>query len=565
MKILHEGAWVVAWTGTTITWTDRLGLMTSQITESAWPQPRLITDLMQQFNVSAQPTAKVDGAFFTGLSVSSAEIQKGEIFVAVQGLKAHGARFAQDALAAGASAVLTDAAGAQFLVAPESGVAGSEIVLVAQPGADLRELMARVATWFHNEPSATVAVAGVTGTNGKTTTTFFLDAIMRGVGQRTGLIGTIEMRLGEEHKAAVRTTVEAPVLQDFFARAVEQDIDTVSMEVSSHALSLHRVTGTKFAVVGFTNLQHDHLDFHHTMEEYYQAKAALFTPQYAAAAVINVDDKYGWRLAQETDLECVSIASQPDGPHFQEATWRVLDERVAKDGRGVDFVLAGPHGAVIPSFSPLLGSVNVANAGLATLMALQLGIAPQQITDGLKRLGVVPGRMEVVSAPHQPLTIVDYAHTTEALEFALTSLGERHIDGTGKLIVVFGAAGERDASKRPDMGRVAVQLADRVLVTDDDPYQEDRGDIRSQIIAGAQESEHYLKLSAHDRELLLQDYAVREDAITAAISMADPTDTVLIAGRGHESIQDLAGVQHELDDRVFARGVLARVFPAPEA
>lgn len=539
--------------------------MTSQLTESALPKARLIVDLMRQFNLSVQPASKIDGALFTGLSVSSSEIQRGEIFVAVQGLKAHGARFAPAALAAGAGAILTDAAGAQILADPDSGLSGFEIVLVAQPNTDLRELMARAATWFHGEASQKVAIAGVTGTNGKTTTTFFLDAILRGVGQTTGLIGTIEMRLGAEHKAAVRTTVEAPVLQEFFARAVAQNIDSVSMEVSSHALSLHRVTGTRFAVVGFTNLQHDHLDFHHTMEEYFQAKADLFTTKYADAAVINVDDQYGWRLAQETELECVTIASDPQGTHYAEATWRVVETRVATDGRGVDFALAGPHGAVIQSFSPLLGSVNVANAALATLMALQMGVAPEQIPDGLKRLGVVPGRMEVVSAPHQPLTIVDYAHTTEALEFALKSLGQRHQNGNGKLIVVFGAAGERDATKRPDMGAVTVTLADRVLVTDDDPYQEDRGAIRAQIIRGAQQTQRYLQCNEFDRAQLLQDYAVREDAITAAITMAGTEDTVLIAGRGHEAIQDLAGVQHELDDRVFARAVLARVFPEPGA
>lgn len=519
---------------------------------------RVLGDLAQRFDLQLLP-ADATSIPFSGFSVSSLEILKGEVFVAIKGLKAHGARFAQGALDRGAAAILTDDEG---LAALRHGILADPDavpILVSSRDSDLRELLARGSAWFYDDPSQVVPIAGVTGTNGKTTTTFFLDSIMRGVGKQTGLIGTIEMRLGEQHTPSVRTTVEAPVLQEFFARARDLNVGCISMEVSSHALSLHRVTGTKFGVVGFTNLQRDHLDFHHTMAEYFDTKAQLFTAEYADAAVINIDDEYGWKLFGQTDIEAVSIASDPQGVHFYDATWRVENTQVA--GHGVNFDLSGPHGARTSTYSPLLGSVNVANAALATLMALQMGVSPEDIKEGLTRLAVVPGRMEVVSVSGQPTTIVDYAHTTEALEFALSSLGERHRTGGGQLIVVFGAAGERDASKRPEMGRVAIELAQSVLVTDDDPYNEDRGQIRKEILDGAKATASYRSMSGEEQRARLQDFAVREDAIKAALTMATPHDTVLIAGRGHETIQDLAGVQHVLDDRSYARTVLAKNFP----
>lgn len=542
---------------------DRLGTMNSLPTtaRSLATPLHTVAEVAAQFglNLFGVGPTQAENTAFCGLAVGSSEVEPGKIFVALQGLKSHGARFAAQAVERGAVAILTDQEGAQLLSRSESPKVRQCPVLVSPPDSDLRELMARCAAWCHENPSHALNVAGVTGTNGKTTTTFFLDAILRGVGQRTGLIGTIEMRLGDLREPAVRTTVEAPVLQEFFANARHEKIDSISMEVSSHAISLHRITGTRFAVVGFTNLQRDHLDFHHTMQEYFEAKAALFTPEFSDVAVINVDDEYGWRLVNQTPLESWSIATDPNGPYFDSATWRTVNAAVTPDGTGVDFDLVSLDGKVIATHSPLLGSVNVANAGLATLMALKLGIPADRIKQGLVELGVVPGRMEIVSLPGQPKVIVDYAHTTEALEFALTSLGGSHLHG--ELTVVFGAAGERDASKRPEMGRVTVELADKVLVTDDDPYGEDRATIRSQILAGARDAQAFRALPPEQQAYRLQDFAVREDAITHAIKTAKVTDTVLIAGRGHETIQDLDGEQHVLDDRAFARAQLARFHP----
>ena len=521
--------------------------------------PRRLADLADHFDLTVGFAAPLGDREFMGLSVSTKDLATGEIFVALQGIKAHGIRFADQAVASGAAAILTDPAGLAQLT--EQAARPTVPVLVCAPGVDLRDLMATCAGWFYANPSSTVSVAGVTGTNGKTTTCFFLDAILRGAGRTTGIIGTIEMRLGDQTVPAVRTTVEAPVLQNFLAQAVAQGVQNVSMEVSSHALSLSRVAGTHFEVVGFTNLQRDHLDFHHTMDEYFEAKAALFVPGVAGSAVINIDDDYGWRLARltsERGLPAVTIASIEHLDHFQNADWRVTKQEVT--GHGVDFELTGRDGQTLSSYSPLLGSVNVANAALATLMARAMHIDLADINRGLRELAVVPGRMEVVSTKGQPLTIVDYAHTTDALEFALTSLRARQIDegADGKIYVVFGAAGERDAGKRPDMGRVTMELADFVAVTDDDPYAEDRATIRGHILSGARESAVYQSLSPAERAERLRDFAVREDAMTWALTHAGPADTVLIAGRGHETIQDLDGVQHELDDRVFAREILAR-------
>lgn len=493
----------------------------------------------------------------SGITVNSRDVSVGDVFVAVAGLKAHGARYAPQAIDLGAIAILTDSQGIETLrevgvIAPDG--TSSIPVIVGPSGAQLRHEMARWAALIYGDASAALEVSGITGTNGKTTTAFFLDAIHRAANKRTALLGTVEMRLGEISVPSSRTTVEAPVLQGFFSRCVEESIDHVTMEVSSHALSLDRVTGTRFGVVGFTNLQHDHLDFHHTMREYFEAKASLFTPQYAQRGVVIADDKWARELASTAPIDVTTIATElSDDPTFA-ADWRTANVHLAESGLGLDFDLVSAQGRVVRSHSPLLGAVNVSNAALATVMALLDGISEEDILAGLTELAVVPGRMEVVSTSGQPLVIVDYAHTAEALDFALESLKEtHHQDGKGRLIVVFGAAGERDATKRPFMGAVAIKHADIVIVTDDDPYSEDPKIIRDEVAAGIFASPQYVALEDEARALSVQVIAPREDAIARAIDLARTGDTVLLAGRGHETIQDLDGDQHELDDRVFAR------------
>lgn len=507
-------------------------------------------------------TRSEDVTLISGITVNSKEVSAGDVFVAVAGAKAHGAKFAQSALDQGATAILTDNAGIKVLreVGIISASGESAVPVIQGPsGTQLRHEMARWASAIYSDSSSLVQVSGVTGTNGKTTTCFFLDAIHRAAGSKTALLGTVEMRLGDISVPSERTTVEAPVLQGFFARCVEDNIEHVSMEVSSHALVLDRVTGTKFDVVGFTNLQHDHLDFHNTMDEYLEAKGELFSPQYASRGVIVADDVWARKLATSAKIDVTTISTElTDDPTF-DADYRVENVRLADSGLGLDFEIVARDGSRISSHSPLLGAVNVSNAALATIMAIAQGCTQEDVVKGLNQLAVVPGRMEVVSSEGQPLVIVDYAHTAEALDFALESLKQtHHVDGSGKLIVVFGAAGERDALKRPIMGEVSIKTADVVFVTDDDPYGEDTALIRDEVSAGIYASPQWMAMDAQQRAAAVRVVAPREAAIEQAILMAQVGDTVLLAGRGHETIQEIAGVKNQLDDRVYAREVLAK-------
>ncbi|WP_051196707.1 UDP-N-acetylmuramoyl-L-alanyl-D-glutamate--2,6-diaminopimelate ligase [Jonesia quinghaiensis] len=494
----------------------------------------------------------------TGMGIQTSLIKPGDIYVAVQGQRTHGARFAEQARARGAVAVLTDEAGVE--ICGQSPELKDFPVFAAKTGIDLRHTAGHMAARLYGNPGSELLLVGITGTNGKTTTTFFLDAILRAAGHKTGLMGTVEVRLAEQAVPSTRTTVEAPVLQGYLSRCMEEGVSAVSMEVSSHALSLGRVAGARFDVVGFTNLQRDHLDFHGTMTDYFRAKAQLFSAEYARIGVVNVDDEWGYELARTAEIDTWSLATTESRARETNATWRVAKVTPFIAGEGSEFVLAGPDGEELTGHTALPGIVNVANAALAALMARAANISPQVIVAGLKSLQAIPGRMEVVSRPDEPLTIVDYAHTTDALNFALSSmrqdLAHRDEPGESRLIVVFGAAGERDAGKRPDMGRVAVQHADIVLVADDDPYNESRPQIRRDILDGALPEVD--RQREQGREVSIKNFERREDAIDEAISIASDRDIILIAGRGHERIQDLAGVQHELDDRVHARQALLR-------
>ncbi|WP_435299876.1 Mur ligase family protein [Timonella sp. A28] len=382
-------------------------------------------DLQHACDVKVVAGGAVNDISVEGVAVTSHGVVPGDIFVALNGLKTHGARYAPDAIERGAAAILTDQAGVEVLSA--SGVLDTGIpVLVSSHNESLRRTMAECAAYIYSRPAQHLQIAGITGTNGKTTTAFFLDAIHRAAHKSTALLGTIEMRLGEVSVPSERTTVEAPVLQGFFSRCLEEKALTVTMEVSSHAISLDRITETTFEAVGFTNLQQDHLDFHHTMEEYFAAKAALFTPTYARSGVVVVDDQWGRKLVETASIPVESIMTSLSDDSTYNADWTVTETSVSPQGLGVDFVLRHRSGTTVSSHSPLLGDVNVSNAALATVLALRMGIDEKTIVEGLTTLAAVPGRMEVVSQPDEPLVIVDYAHTAEALDFALASLRNTH-------------------------------------------------------------------------------------------------------------------------------------------
>jgi UDP-N-acetylmuramoyl-L-alanyl-D-glutamate--2,6-diaminopimelate ligase len=479
--------------------------------------------------VSAAPPAGgpsvVPGIQITGVTLRGQDARPGDLFAALPGASSHGARYAGAAVAAGAAAVLTDVAGADLIDT------GTDVPVLVHP--DPRAVLGDVAATVYGRPSDRLRVIGVTGTSGKTTTTYLVEAGLRAAERVAGLIGTVGVRIDGRDQPSALTTPEAPDLQALLAVMVERGVDTVVMEVSSHALSLGRVDGVRFAVGGFTNLSRDHLDFHPTMADYFAAKARLFDPRSAACAdlpVICVDDEAG------RDMAALATAPVTVSATGRDADWRaeqiravghVAQEFVAEDPAGVH------HGLRIG----LPGRYNVANCLLATALLDAVDVSPEQAAPGL-RTAAVPGRLEPVDRGQDFLALVDYAHKPGALRAVLETL--RQHAGGARLAVVFGAGGDRDPGKRAPMGRTAAELADLVVVTDDNPRDEDPAAIRAAIVAGAREAGTAAEI--HEVE-------DRRGAIDCAVAWARPGDVVLIAGKGHEAGQTSQGRTRPFDDR----------------
>jgi UDP-N-acetylmuramoyl-L-alanyl-D-glutamate--2,6-diaminopimelate ligase len=479
----------------------------------------------------------------TGISLNSRTVEPGDLYVALPGAVRHGADFVPQALAAGAAAILTDDAGArQLALSADTSV---PVLVVEAPRNVVGPLSAMI---YRSQPSAGGAprLFGVTGTNGKTTTTYFINALLRSLGQKTGLVGTIEILAGREPIPSLLTTPESTDLHGLLALMRERGLEAASMEVSSHAVSFQRVDGVVFDVAGFTNLTQDHLDLHGTMDEYFSTKAELFTPRRARAAVVTVDDGWGRRLAATAEIPVTSLAATPAGAP---ADWTVTD--TAARGLGTDFTLRGPGGAFLQVHTGLPGSFNVANAALAAVMVIASGVEVDAVQRALDRHDpftvAVPGRMQLIS--EEPAAVVDFAHNTDALARALEAV-RPPLPGS-RLIVVFGATGQRDQGKRPAMGAIAARLADTVIVTDDDPHDEDAAAIRADVLAGARAAKEQDSLDCGILEVFPRDAAIRE-----AVEMAGPSDTILVAGRGHEVWQEVKGVNLALDDRVELRNAL---------
>ncbi|GAA2522748.1 UDP-N-acetylmuramoyl-L-alanyl-D-glutamate--2,6-diaminopimelate ligase [Rarobacter incanus] len=480
----------------------------------------------------------------TGLAVGTGDLEPGDLFVGLRGLKTHGAKFVDRAVAAGAVAVLTDDEGGGLIGADP---AYSDLpLLIFRNRDEQREVTGEIAAWFYDYPCSKLVTIGVTGTNGKTTTTYFIDAAMaRGVGT-TALLGTVELRVGDVAIPSPRTTVEAPVLQSVTAMAAERGAGALTTEVSSHALALQRIAGAQFDVVGFTNLQRDHLDFHVTMENYFHDKARLFSAGVARRGVVCVDDEWGQRLAAEAKIPVATVATHPESAGYDSAQWRVTDAHVTMGKIGSSFTLRGPDGIAIGVHCPLPGIVNVANAALAMVIAHSAGVSLADAAAGIESITAIPGRMErVVDDPDRPLVIVDYAHTPDALALALE--GVRAIT-PGKLVIVFGSDGDRDRGKRPIMGEIAARLADELVVTDENPRSEDPAAIRAAILAGV--------ASVRPGGELVHEVSPRWDAVAVAIAHASAGDTVIITGKGHEPTQEVAGVFTPYNDRDAARAAL---------
>ncbi|MET8519595.1 UDP-N-acetylmuramoyl-L-alanyl-D-glutamate--2,6-diaminopimelate ligase [Nocardioides sp. NPDC004968] len=481
-----------------------------------------------EFGLDVRGEARV-----TGVTLSSQRVLPGDLYAALPGSRAHGASYAASAVEAGAVAVLTDAAGAAELEA--QGLGEVPVLLVEKPRKVLGSLSARV----YGNPSGRLRLIGVTGTQGKTTTTRLAESALLDAGHRAGVIGTVGTRIGGRDVKTPLTTPEAPDLHGLFARMVEEGTEACAMEVSSHALVMGRVDGVVFDVAVFLNLGRDHLDFHETVEDYYAAKADLFTPERAMLGIVNIDDEHGRRLAAEATIPILTYAL-----HDDTADWRATDVELRPDGSS--FTVHGPDGLEFPGASPLAGDYNVSNT-LAALASIHHAYGDEtvvrDVATALAKGSGVPGRLERIDEGQPFTVVVDYAHKPDAVEAALGTL--RPLTES-RLIVVIGAGGDRDTGKRPIMGEISARLADHVIVTDDNPRTEDPASIRRQVLDGTTGG------SASVEEI-----GDRRAAIVRAISLAEPGDIVVVAGKGHETGQEINGVTHPFDDREVVRTALA--------
>jgi UDP-N-acetylmuramoyl-L-alanyl-D-glutamate--2,6-diaminopimelate ligase len=457
----------------------------------------------------------------TGVTLRGQDAQPGDLFAALPGASSHGARYAADAVRLGAIAVLTDEAGVEVM--------GEQVMVPVLVHPSPRAVLGELAAAVYGHPSRHLRVIGVTGTSGKTTTTHLVEAGLRAADRKAGLIGTVGIRIDGRDEPSALTTPEAPDLQALFAVMLERGIDTVVMEVSSHALTLGRVDAVHFAVGGFTNLSRDHLDFHPTMEDYLDAKARLFDPQsstHADVSVICIDDDGGRTIAARAENPVTVSVSGGD------ADWRI--EAVEAHGSGAqDFVAVDPAGVHHRLRVALPGHYNVANALLATALLDAVGVSPEQAAPGL-RTASVPGRLQPIDCGQDFLALVDYAHKPGALRAVLETL---RAQTSGRLAVVFGAGGNRDQGKRAPMGQTAAELADLVVVTDDNPRDEDPAAIRAAIVAGATGPAEVVEIGD------------RRAAIDHAVAWARGGDVVLVAGKGHEAGQTSQGQTRPFDDR----------------
>ncbi|MFJ7166018.1 UDP-N-acetylmuramoyl-L-alanyl-D-glutamate--2,6-diaminopimelate ligase [Streptomyces globosus] len=475
--------------------------------------------------------AEPSGPQITGITHDSRAVRPGDLYAALPGARLHGADFAAQAAALGAAAILTDPAGA------ERAAATGLPVLTAD---DPRGRMGALAAEIYGRPGEGLLRIGITGTSGKTTTAYLVDGGLRGAGRTTGLIGTVEMRIGGERIKSERTTPEATDLQALFAVMRERGVEAVAMEVSSHALVLGRVDGCVFDVAVFNNLSPEHMEFHSDMEDYFQAKAQLFTERRARLGVVNTDDEYGRRLAKESPIPVTTFSAQGDPA----ADWRAED--VVFGHMDSTLTVVGPDGQRIAARAPLPGPFNVANTVAAIAALAAAGIDPQTAADGVAAVPGVPGRLERVDAGQPYLAVVDYAHKTDAVESVLRALREVT---AGRLHIVLGCGGDRDSTKRGPMGAAAARFADTAVLTSDNPRSEDPLKILAAMFEGA------VSVPAAERGTVLVD-ADRAAAIAAAVARAEPGDTVLVAGKGHEQGQDTAGVVRPFDDRAVLRAAI---------
>ena len=469
----------------------------------------------------------------SAVTADSRLVRKGSLFVAIPGLQQDGSKFVPQAIEKGAAAVVSEGGGQAPSPVRTGEGARPPLVLVK----DARAALAQIAANFHGRPAGKLTLVGVTGTSGKTTTTKMIESVFDATGEPVGLIGTIEYRAGEERLVADRTTPDAALLQEWFAKMVRAGVKRAVMEVSSHALVLKRTHGIRFAAAVFTNLSRDHFDFHKDFEDYFQAKKMLFDQidRSKKTAVVNIDDEFGRRLAGELGGAVITFG------RAKTADIRPADDFTI-DVRGLRGRVITPSGPVQVD-SKLIGFPNLYNWLAAIGAALLAGVQPKTIEAGIRNLGAVRGRFERVPSDGGPTVIVDYAHKPDALEKLLNAV--RELAGRKRVVVLFGCGGDRDKGKRPQMGEIAARLADLAIITSDNPRSENPETILDEIEKG-------MGSARHER------IADRRAAIARAIEKASDDDVIVIAGKGHESYQVVGDQVIHFDDREEAQLALKK-------
>jgi UDP-N-acetylmuramoyl-L-alanyl-D-glutamate--2,6-diaminopimelate ligase len=462
------------------------------------------------------------------LTADSRQVVPETLFVALRGVHTDGHRFLGDALDRGASVLVVE----EFPDTLQERVQQAGCTVVKVPNS--RQAFALLASAYYGHPGRRLRLIGITGTNGKTTTSYIVESILQAAGKPAGMIGTVSYRIGTQEIPATHTTPDALELHRLFAKMVEANLGYAVMEVSSHALDQERVWGCRFEAAVFTNLSRDHYDYHGTVEAYFAAKARLFQDLSSVWHILNLDDPYGQQLLQMSRARLLTYALEGEATYKPSAVRHGLD--------GIQFTLSTTKGQ-LEIVSSLVGRHNVYNLLAGIAVAIALDIDAEAIIQGIAQLQRVPGRLERVDRGQDFAVFVDYAHTPDALEKVLQLVRS---ETTGRLITVFGCGGDRDPGKRPLMGQVATRLSDYTIITSDNPRTEEPQHILDAIISGVESMADYVALPD------------RQEAIEHAIAMAQPRDTIVIAGKGHENYQILGQTRRHFDDREVAQAALER-------
>ena len=460
---------------------------------------------------------------FSGVTSLDSSVNEGDLFLAYPGERSHGAQFAAHAISLGARAILTDTQGAMI---------AEGLPTIVVPNA--RTAGAMISASLYGKPMQEMVSIGITGTNGKTTVSTLLYQLFQEAGRDSGLIGTVETRIGRDRVASARTTPEADALQALAATMSERHLRHLVMEVSSHAMVMQRMIGSRFAMVGFTNLSQDHLDFHHDMESYYKAKAGLFTLEYADQAFINIDSEFGLRLFNECGIPATSLSR-----NNPKASWHFTS--ITATSGGTSFTARGVGGVLIESSTPLHGYFNLDNILLVLAIAIECGIDPLDCAAIIPRLHGAPGRMESIERGQDFTALVDYAHTPDAVHNVIATATEFT---SGKVVAVLGCGGDRDSSKRPLMGSALLQESGIAIFTSDNPRSEDPQKILDDMTK-------HLQISTPSQVIV-----DRREAIAYAVSLCQPGDTLIVLGKGHENGQEINGQKLDFDDRLVLAEIL---------